>query len=129
MIDNTVDLPSPHGMGHSWYDAGASEYLFLVEKWEYATINGDGHGFKAICESWHTFQKTSLWDWVNGKDFNQFREDWMDDEGIEGRKEIKGALLSFDKKVTRYESGKGGLLDKNIDGFVADMSPKDIVWK
>ncbi|KAF5874062.1 uncharacterized protein Bfra_004068 [Botrytis fragariae] len=75
MIDNTIDLPSPHGMGHSWYDASASEYLFLVEEWEYSTLNGDGPGFKAICESWHTFQDTCLWDWVNGKNFNQFRED------------------------------------------------------
>ncbi|KAJ8060826.1 hypothetical protein OCU04_009910 [Sclerotinia nivalis] len=130
MIDNTVDLPSPQGMGHSWYDASASEYLFLVEKWEYTTISGNGPGFKAICESWHTFKKTSLWDWVNNaKNFNHSREDWMDDENMEGRREIKTDLLNFDKKVTRYERGNGGLLDENIAGFAADMSSEDIVWE
>ncbi|TGO56517.1 hypothetical protein BOTNAR_0221g00170 [Botryotinia narcissicola] len=101
IIDNTIDLPSPYGMGHSWYDASASEYLFLVEKWEYSTLNGDGPGFKAICESWYTFQDTCLWDWVNGENFNQFREDWMDDEGMKGRQKVKQTLLKFDKKVKK----------------------------
>ncbi|KAF7936674.1 uncharacterized protein EAE97_008040 [Botrytis byssoidea] len=104
IIDNTIDLPSPYGMGHSWYDASASEYLFLVEKWEYSTLNGDGPGFKAICESWYTFQDTCLWDWVNGKNFNQFREEWMDDEGMKGRQKVKQTLLKFDKKVKQFEA-------------------------
>ncbi|KAA8572194.1 hypothetical protein EYC84_002103 [Monilinia fructicola] len=94
-------------MGHSWYDAAASEYLLKVETWEWSTLNGDGPGYKAICDSWHSFTKTSLWDWVNGKGFNQFQEDWMDNEGMEGRKEIKEVLINFDKKVTRFELSSG----------------------
>lgn len=107
VVDNTIDLPNPHGMGHSWYDAAASEYLLKVETWEWSTLNGDGPGYKAICDSWHSFTKTSLWDWVNGKGFNQFQEDWMDNEGMEGRKEIKEVLINFDKKVTRFELSSG----------------------
>ncbi|KAF7957101.1 hypothetical protein EAE96_004421 [Botrytis aclada] len=127
MIDNTIDLPSPHGIGHSWYDASASEYLFLVEEWEYSTINGDGPGFKAICESWHTFQDTCLWDWVIGKNFNQFREDWMDDEGMKGRQEVKRTLLMFDKKVKHFEANNRELEDTIIAGAVDEIAMEGII--
>ncbi|TGO35314.1 hypothetical protein BHYA_0162g00020 [Botrytis hyacinthi] len=127
MIDNTIDLPSPYGMGHSWYDASASEYLFLVEKWEYSTLNGDGPGFKAICESWHTFQDTCIWDWVNGKNFNQFREDWMDDAGIKGRLKVKQTLLKFDKKVKNFEGSNCDSEDRIIGGTVDQTAMEDII--
>ncbi|KAF7901492.1 hypothetical protein EAF00_003713 [Botryotinia globosa] len=127
IIDNTIDLPSPHGMGHSWYDASASEYLFLVEKWEYSTLNGDGPGFKAICESWYTFQDTCLWDWVNGKNFNQFREDWMDDEGMKGRQKVKQTLLKFDKKVKHFDASNLDSEDTIIGGAVDRTAMEDII--
>ncbi|CCD55229.1 hypothetical protein BofuT4_P156250.1 [Botrytis cinerea T4] len=127
MIDNTIDLPSPHGMGHSWYDASASEYLFLVEEWEYSTLNGDGPGFKTICESWHTFQNTCLWEWVNGKDFNQFQEDWMDDEGMKGRQEVKQTLLAFDEKVKQFESINRDLEDTIVAGTIDEMVTEDTI--
>ncbi|TEY29583.1 hypothetical protein BOTCAL_0936g00030 [Botryotinia calthae] len=127
MIDNTIDLPSPHGMGHSWYDASASEYLFLVEEWKYSTLNGDGPGFKAICGSWNTFKNTCLWDWANGKDFNQFQEDWMDDEGIKGRQEIKQTLLKFDDKLKQFESNNLDLEDKLVAGTVDGMVTEDTI--
>ena len=127
MIDNTIDLPSPHEMGHSWYDASASEYLFLVEEWEYSTLNGDGPGFKAICESWHTFQNTCLWEWVNGKDFNQFQEDWMDDEGMKGRQEVKQTLLAFDEKVKQFESINRDLEDTIVAGTIDEMVTEDTI--
>ncbi|TGO84278.1 hypothetical protein BPOR_0525g00100 [Botrytis porri] len=126
MIDNTIGLPSPYEMGHSWYDASASEYLFLVEEWEYSTLNGDGPGFKAICESWHTFQDTCLWDWVSGNSFNQFHEDWMDDEGMKGRQEVKKTLLKFDKKVKHFEANNRDLEDTNIAGAVNETMVQDI---
>ncbi|QSZ31874.1 hypothetical protein DSL72_001443 [Monilinia vaccinii-corymbosi] len=122
MVDKTLDLPSPHGMGHCWYDAAASEYLFKVETWKWSTLNGDGPGYKAICESWHSFTKTSLWDWVNGKGFNQFQEHWMDDEGMEGRKQVKEALIRFDRKVMQFERGNSASVETNVAIFVEDMS-------
>ncbi|KAF7908896.1 hypothetical protein EAE99_011605 [Botrytis elliptica] len=125
MIDNTIDLPSPHGMGHSWYDASASEYLFLVEGWEYSTLNGEGPGFKAICESWHTFRNTCLWDWVNGRNFNQFREDWMDDEGMKGRQKVKQTLIKFDKKVKHFEASNRDLEDTVIASAVGAVGAVD----
>ncbi|TGO13854.1 hypothetical protein BTUL_0062g00280 [Botrytis tulipae] len=127
IIDNTIDLPSPYGMGHSWYDASASEYLFLVEKWEYSTLNGDGPGFKAICESWYTFQDTCLWDWVNGKNFNQFREDWMDDKGMKGRQKVKQTLLKFDKKVKDFEASNRDSEDTTIGSAVDQTAMEDII--
>lgn len=127
MIDNTIDLPSPYGMGHSWYDASASEYLFLVEKWEYSTLNGEGPGFKAICESWHTFQDTCLWDWVSGRNFNQFREDWMDNEGMKGRQKIKQTLLKFEKKVKRFEASNRDSEDTIMGDAVDGTAMEDII--
>lgn len=120
IVDNTIDLPSPYEMGHSWYDAAASEYLFLVQTWEYTTSNGEGPGFEAICESWHTFRTTSLWDWVNGKGFNQFQEDWMDDQGMKDRKATKEALLNFDKKVTLFQREINVSEEASIVGGVED---------
>ncbi|KAI9640128.1 hypothetical protein NHQ30_011530 [Ciborinia camelliae] len=127
LIDNTIDLPNPYGMGHSWYDAAASEYLYLVETWEHSTFNGDGPGFEAICESWHSFQKTGLWDWVNGKGFNQFQEDWMNDEDMEGRKVVKKTLVEFGRTVRRFESKNDGSIETGIIERVEDMSLGDVI--